>query len=251
MDDQQQRRSRAAYLYYARWYEQERFEVWQQRQQCYQARCAEFRASVQQQFALIRAKFQAVESVLQEVMAAQADPSTAWISSWPSSTVNPHLSRSPTATSSANVASRVPPSRSRTNANCAPSGSEATTMVAGITEFSRPWRKPMSTCAMKQRRKRQSEQREKPSGWWGWSVGWERDWGWRTRIELVWTSITLPAFLTIYKIPCLSAQNRRQATFLIWLAKGQNFLGSLPSPYYIQSNEWTSTGRNEVERLVS
>ena len=159
-------------------------------------------------------------------------PSTAWISSWPSSTVNPHLSRSPTATSSANVASRVPPSRSRTNANCTPSGSEATTMVAGITEFSRPWRKPMSTCAMKQRRKRQSEQREKPSGWCGWSVGWESDWWWRTRIELVWTSITLPAFLTIYKIPYLSAQNRRQATFLVWLVKGQNFLGSLPSLYY-------------------
>jgi len=91
--------------------------------------------------------------------------STAWISSWPNSTVNPHLSRSPTATSSANAASRVPPSRSRTNANCAPAGSAATTMVAGIIEFSRPWRKLISTCGRKQRRKQQSERRGKPSGW--------------------------------------------------------------------------------------
>ena len=149
-------------------------------------------------------------------------PSTAWISNWPSSTGSPHPHRH-------FIGKR---SLSGTSGSSSPAGSEATTMVAGITEFSRPWRKPMSTCAMKQRRKRQSEQREKPSGWCGWSVGWESDWGWRTRIELVWTSITLPAFLTIYKIPCLSAQNRRQATFLIWLAKGQNFLGSLPSPYY-------------------
>ena len=104
MDDQQQRRFRAAYSYYSRWYCRRRVEIRQQRQQCYQARRKEFRASVQQQFALIRAKFQAVESVLQEVLSAQADPSTAWMSSWPSSTVTPHLSRSPTATSSANVA---------------------------------------------------------------------------------------------------------------------------------------------------
>ena len=200
---------------------------------------------MQQQFALIRAKFQAVESVLQEVLAAQADPlhsldqQLAELNGEPPPEQIPHRHF---------IGKR---SLSGTSGSSSPAGSEATTMVAGITEFSRPWRKPMSTCAMKQRRKRQSEQREKPSGWWGWSVGWERDWGWRTRIELVWTSITLPAFLTIYKIPYLSAQNRRQATFLIWLAKGQNFLGSLPSPYYIQSNEWTSTGRNEVERLVS
>ena len=60
-----------------------------------------------------------------------------------------------------------------------------------------------------------------------------------------------PPFNLLQQTPLQHAQNRRQATFLIWLAKGQNFLGSLPSPYYIQSNEWTSTGRNEVERLVS
>ena len=72
MDDQQQRRFRAAYLYYARWYGHERLEVWQQRQQCYQARWAEFRDSVRQQFAPIRAEFRAIESVLQEVLAAQA-----------------------------------------------------------------------------------------------------------------------------------------------------------------------------------
>ena len=181
---------------------------------------------MQQQFALIRAEFQAVESVLQKVLAAQADPlhsldqQLAELNGEPPPEQIPHRHF---------IGKR---SLSGTSGSSSPAGSEATTMVAGITEFSRPWRKPMSTCTMKQRRKRQSEQREKPSGWWGWSVGWERDWGWRTRIELVWTSITLPAFLTIYKIPYLSAQNRRQATFLVWLARGQNFLGSLPSPYY-------------------
>ena len=200
---------------------------------------------MQQQFALIRAELHAVESVLQEVLAAQAAPLHSLDQQLAKLNVEPPPEQIPHRHF---IGKR---SLSGKSGSSSPAGSEATTMVAGITEFSRPWRKPMSTCAMKQRRKRQSEQREKPSGWWGWSVGWERDWGWRTRIELVWTSITLPAFLTIYKIPCLSAQNRRQATFLIWLAKGQNFLGSLPSPYYIQSNEWTSTGRNEVERLVS
>ena len=179
-----------------------------------------------QQFALIRAELQAVESVLQEVLAAQAAPLHSLDQQLAKLNVEPPPEQIPHRHF---IGKR---SLSGNSGSSSPAGSEATTMFAGITEFSRPWRKPMSTCAMKQRRKRQSEQREKPSGWWGWSVGWERDWGWRTRIELVWTSITLPAFLTIYKIPYLSAQNRRQATFLVWLARGQNFLGSLPSPYY-------------------
>ena len=72
MDDQQQRRSRAAYSYYWRWYCRRRVEIRQQRQQCYQARRKEFRASLRQQFAPIKAEFRAVESVLQEVLAAQA-----------------------------------------------------------------------------------------------------------------------------------------------------------------------------------
>ena len=157
IDDQQQRRFRAAYSYYSRWYCRRRVEIRQQRQHYYQARRKEFRASVQQQFALIRAKFQAVESVLQEVMAAQADPLHS---------LDQQL---------AELNGELPPeqiphrhfigkrSLSGTSGSSSPAGSEATTMVAGITEFSRPWRKPMSTCAMKQRRKRQSEQREKLS----------------------------------------------------------------------------------------
>ena len=157
MDDQQQRRFRAAYLYYARWDEQERFEVWQQRQHYYQARREEFRASVQQQFALIRAKFQAVESVLQEVLSAQADPlysldqQLAELNGEPPPEQIPHRHF---------IGKR---SLSGTSGSSSPAGSEATTMVAGINEFSRSWRKPMSTCTMKQRRKRQSEQREKLS----------------------------------------------------------------------------------------
>ena len=166
MDDQQQRRFRAAYLYYARWYEQERFEVWQQRQQCYQARREEFRASVHQQFALIRAELQAVESVLQEVLAAQAAPLHSLDQQLAKLNVEPPPEQIPHRHF---IGKR---SLSGKSGSSSPAGSEATTMFAGITEFSRPWRKPMSTCAMKQRRKRQSERREKPSGW---CVGWESD----------------------------------------------------------------------------
>ena len=157
MGDQQQRRFRAAYSYYSRWYCRRRVEIRQQRQQCYQARRKEFRASVQQQFALIRAKFQAVESVLQEVLSAQADPlysldqQLAEFNGEPPPEQIPHRHF---------IDKR---SLSGTSGSSSPAGSEATTMVAGITEFSRSWRKPMSTCTMKQRRKRQSEQREKLS----------------------------------------------------------------------------------------
>ena len=112
---------------------------------------------MQQQFALIRAKFQAVESVLQEVLSAQADPlysldqQLAEFNGEPPPEQIPHRHF---------IDKR---SLSGTSGSSSPAGSEATTMVAGITEFSRSWRKPMSTCTMKQRRKRQSEQREKLS----------------------------------------------------------------------------------------
>ena len=72
MDDQQQRWFRTTYSYYTRWYCRERVKIRQQRQQCYQARRKEFRASLRQQFAPIKAEFRAVESILHELLAAQA-----------------------------------------------------------------------------------------------------------------------------------------------------------------------------------
>ena len=61
-------------------------------------------------------------------------------------------------------------------------------------------------------------------------------WGSRKFVE---ASLGIPGMVCFFpssnllqQIPFQHAQNRRQATFLIWLARGQNFLGSLPSPYY-------------------